>query len=327
MPTMNPDGFEASGRDCMYSSGRFNKNGVDLNRNFPDAFFTDDVLVREREVTAMMDWFKTEPFILSANLHGGAVVASYPYDNSNSGSELQRDSSLTTDNDVFVHLAKTYSYNHSSMHTNNTCYGSKEFSDGITNGYSWYPLEGGMQDYNYVWAQCLEITLELSCCKFPPEEDLPALWEANRRALLAYMQQVHLGVKGQVFVSNGTPAQSAVVEVKGRKNLCSFMTNQNGEYYRLLLPGLHTITVTYPGHETLTETITVPYGPDSFSALTHNFQLQKSTNSTVQYRTESTCPSPDYRYTENQSAALLADTVAALTVLTLHKLLLMLLEN
>lgn len=54
-------------------------------------------------------------------------------------------------------------------------------------------LSGGMQDYNYVWAQCLEITLELSCCKFPPERDLPDLWEANKPALLAYMQQVHLG--------------------------------------------------------------------------------------------------------------------------------------
>lgn len=50
-----------------------------------------------------------------------------------------------------------------------------------------------MQDYNYVWAQCLELTLEISCCKFPPETQLPGLWEANKPALLAYMQQVHLG--------------------------------------------------------------------------------------------------------------------------------------
>lgn len=54
-------------------------------------------------------------------------------------------------------------------------------------------LLGGMQDYNYVWAQCLELTLEISCCKFPPEAELPGLWEANKPALLAYIQQVHLG--------------------------------------------------------------------------------------------------------------------------------------
>lgn len=52
---------------------------------------------------------------------------------------------------------------------------------------------GGMQDYNYVWAGCLEVTLEVSCCKFPPPQQLPALWSANRGALLAFIRQVHLG--------------------------------------------------------------------------------------------------------------------------------------
>ncbi|KAF7694075.1 carboxypeptidase M isoform X1 [Silurus meridionalis] len=322
LPSMNPDGFESSGRDCMYSPGRLNKNGVDLNRNFPDAFLSDFEQVREKEVDSVIKWLKTEMFVLSANLHGGAVVASYPYDNSNGGSELQGDSSITPDNDVFVHLAKTYSVNHASMQKANKCYDSKDFTDGITNGYSWYPLEGGMQDYNYVWAQCLELTLELSCCKFPPESDLPGLWDANKPALLAYMQQVHLGIKGQVLDLNGTPVQNASVEVQGRRNLCPFKTNQNGEYYRLLLPGNYTITVRYPGYEPLTETVSVPYGPDGFTALTHNFQFQKSTSTTFFVATEPTCPSPEVSNRENHSAALLSSTIITLTALTIHTLLL-----
>ncbi|XP_058273372.1 carboxypeptidase M isoform X4 [Hemibagrus wyckioides] len=265
LPSMNPDGFESSGRDCMYSQGRFNKNGVDLNRNFPDAFMSNAEQVREKEVEAVMKWLKTELFILSANLHGGAVVASYPYDNSNGG---------------------------------------------------------GMQDYNYVWAQCLEITLELSCCKFPPEHELPDLWEANKPALLAYMQQVHLGVKGQVFNSNGAPVQNASVEVEGRKNLCPFKTDHNGEYYRLLLPGNYTITVTYPGYKLLTETVSVPYDLDKFTALTHNFQLEKSASTTILEATEPTCPSPEARHRENYGAALLPSAITALSALTLHTLLL-----
>lgn len=61
---------------------------MDLNRNFPDAFDISNEEEREKEVRAVMDWLKTETFVLSANLHGGAVVASYPYDNSNRGQLL-----------------------------------------------------------------------------------------------------------------------------------------------------------------------------------------------------------------------------------------------
>ncbi|XP_051547209.1 carboxypeptidase M-like isoform X1 [Myxocyprinus asiaticus] len=322
LPSMNPDGFESSARDCMFSIGRYNKNGVDLNRNFPDAFLANSEREREKEVRAVMDWLNTETFVLSANLHGGAVVASYPYDNSNGGSELQGGKSVAPDDDVFVHLARTYSFSHTEMLKGDSCYDSKDFTDGITNGYYWYPLPGGMQDYNYVWAQCLELTLEISCCKFPPETDLPGLWQANKPALLAYMQQVHLGVKGVVMDLNGNPVQNAVVEVEGRRNLCPFRTDRNGEYYRLLLPGNYTITVTYPGHKTITQTISVPYGPDTFSALTQNFLLQKSDYSTTATQPPQCCTTPNQKNPENNSAALLPSTLTALTAFTLQRLLL-----
>lgn len=42
---------------------------------------------------------------------------------------------------------------------------------------------------------------------------------------------------------SGLPVQNAVVEVKGRSNLCPFRTDQHGEYYRLLLPGNYSFTV------------------------------------------------------------------------------------
>ncbi|XP_055761803.1 carboxypeptidase M-like isoform X2 [Salvelinus fontinalis] len=87
-------------------------------------------------------------------------------------------------------------------------------------------------------------------------------------------------VKGQVLDTEGNPLQNALVEVEGRQNLCPFRTDRHGEYYRLLLPGNYTFTVTFPGHQVLTETMAVPYGPDSFSALVHNFQLQRSASTT-----------------------------------------------
>ncbi|XP_073336343.1 carboxypeptidase M [Pagrus major] len=281
LPTMNPDGFDSSNTDCQYSVGRFNENGIDLNRNFPDAFAglkrqqQVDEAKREAEVRAVIGWLKMESFVLSANLHGGALVASYPYDNSNGGSEQVGGASISPDDDVFIHLAKVYSHSHGTMHRGNVCGDSRPFLDGITNGYQWYPLSGGMQDYNYVWAQCLELTLEVSCCKFPPVSQLPAMWTENRKSLLAFIQQVHLGVKGRVFDGSGAPVQNAVVEVKGRSNMCPFRTDKHGEYYRLLLPGNYSFTVTYPGHEVMTETLNVPYGPDNYSAMKHDFQLRR----------------------------------------------------
>lgn len=67
------------------------------------------------------------------------------------GSELQGDSSVTPDNDVFVHLAKTYSIYHATMQKANKCYDFKDFTDGITNGYRWYPLEGTFFKQKHNW--------------------------------------------------------------------------------------------------------------------------------------------------------------------------------
>ncbi len=87
MPTMNPDGFELSREgDRVSARGRANANGVDLNRNFPDQFssrsprgFRSDA-DREPETLAVMQWSRQYPFVLSANLHGGSLVANYPFD-------------------------------------------------------------------------------------------------------------------------------------------------------------------------------------------------------------------------------------------------------
>lgn len=89
--------------------------------------------------------------------------------------------SISPDDDVFRHLSLTYSQNHGSMYKGQACSTSQPgFKHGITNGAEWYPLTGGMQDFNYVWNGCMEITLELSCCKYPLAQELPYYWEENR---------------------------------------------------------------------------------------------------------------------------------------------------
>ena len=49
------------------------------------------------------------------------------------------------------------------------------------------------QDWNYIVGKCLELTLELSDNKWPPEMGLAALWEDNRQALLDFAVTAALG--------------------------------------------------------------------------------------------------------------------------------------
>ena len=91
MPSLNPDGFENSTegvcRGHHVGTGRHNGNNIDLNRAFPtwdDINLTKKELIEksEPEVAAIIDWVFSQPFVLSANFHDGAVVANYPYDDS-----------------------------------------------------------------------------------------------------------------------------------------------------------------------------------------------------------------------------------------------------
>lgn len=59
-----------------------------------------------------------------------------------------------------------------------------------------------MQDFNYLHTNCFEVTVELGCDKFPPEEELFIAWHENHDALITYMETVRriLAVCLAVFV-------------------------------------------------------------------------------------------------------------------------------
>lgn len=52
------------------------------------------------------------------------------------------------------------------------------------------PCAAGMSDFNYLHSNCFEITVELGCVKFPPEEALYTLWQHNKEPLLNFMETV-----------------------------------------------------------------------------------------------------------------------------------------
>lgn len=88
LPSLNPDGYSISKEgSCDGAQGRYNARGLDLNRNFPD-HFKQNTKRGQPETEAIKEWISKIQFVLSAALHGGALVASYPYDNTPNTSEL-----------------------------------------------------------------------------------------------------------------------------------------------------------------------------------------------------------------------------------------------
>ncbi|VDD82751.1 unnamed protein product [Mesocestoides corti] len=186
MPSMNPDGFDIAGNES--SSGRENAHNVDLNRNFPDSDRLYFQWESEIETKMIMDWLDIIPFVLSANLHGGALVANYPFDITK-----RRISILLRIPNVFFHT-----YDNAPLDETILAVRSKK-NLCILRWFSVLGLIKSMQDYNYMETNCFEITLELGCSKYPPAKDLPRYWEENRKSLLNFILQAHEGIKGFVF--------------------------------------------------------------------------------------------------------------------------------
>ena len=163
LPSMNPDGFgwyilllliykiailyhlylEKSIEGKCEGPGRQNAANFDLNRNFPDRLF-NTTHKEQPETSAIRQWIARKQFVLSANLHGGALVVNYPFDSSTNQSEGHIAS--TPDHDVFEHLALVYAKKHpklrNAVKNKPQCENDRPFENGITNGNAWYPIQG-----------------------------------------------------------------------------------------------------------------------------------------------------------------------------------------
>ncbi|XP_026678697.1 carboxypeptidase D-like [Diaphorina citri] len=276
--------------DSFYGESKNNINNHDLNRQFPDYFRHNrsniPTLVStsqsiDPEVQAVIDWMNSVPFVMSLQLHGGNVVASYPYDSFYGESPNERlirqygtddvekiskikvkvtknKPALTPDTDVFLHLASTYARLHPTMHMKRPCPGNTvlKFENGVTNGAAWYSFSGGMADYNYLYHGCLELTLEISCCRYPAPSEIPIHWRSNQNALISWLQQVHRGVKGLVLDETGSRLANVSISL-AYKNV-SFMSSQRGEYWRVLMPGIYFIEASKEGYELFRDRIKIP---------------------------------------------------------------------
>jgi carboxypeptidase D len=249
MPSMNPDGT-AMGQ-------RYNAHGVDLNRDFPDRI-TDPVNTpdgREPETQAVMLWGFGTSTNLSANMHGGVLVANYPFDSNVSGQSIY---SPSPDDTFFVSISRTYADNNPPMSVSNS---HSSFDNGICNGADWYMVRGGMQDWNYTWRGSKEVTLELGDIKWPPASALPGHWNDNLESMLAYLERVHEGVRGIVTdLETGAPL-AATIDVVGNE-FSTYSDPDVGDYHRTLLPGTYSLEISATGYNTrVLEDVVVTPGP------------------------------------------------------------------
>ncbi|MFQ5804965.1 MAG: M14 family zinc carboxypeptidase [Phycisphaerae bacterium] len=246
VPLMNPDGY--------IRVQRYNAHGVDLNRDFPDPYTSPNNTPdgRAAETAVIMNWSFASSFMLSANMHTGALVVNYPFDNNASGSSVY---TPTPDDDLFIWISEEYARHNLPM------WNSPYFYHGITNGAAWYAIAGGMQDWNYHYMGSDEVTLELSDAKIPPASQLPTYWSQNRESMLAYMETCLIGVRGVVNAADGGEPLAATVTVIGRAHEV-YTDPDVGDYHRMVLPGTYDLRFEADGYDPLTVTnVVVSGGP------------------------------------------------------------------
>ena len=187
-----------------------------------------------------MNFAESRNFVVSCNFHGGAEVCNYPWDTW---------SYFCADNDWWVYVCREYA---DTVHEYAPPGYLTDLDNGITNGYAWYTVTGGRQDYMNYFHQCREFTLEISEVKLPPAGQLPAFWEYNRRSLLNYMEQCQYGVRGIIKdASTGWPLVAEVnVVLHEADSSWVYSSLPTGNYHRLLEAGTYTIKYSAPGYET-----------------------------------------------------------------------------
>ncbi|XP_042202658.1 probable carboxypeptidase X1 [Callorhinchus milii] len=291
LPGLNPDGYEQAaklGSELSgWVTGRWTFEGYDMNHNFADlnsilweeeerwpdpsrvlnhyipipAYYTSPNASVAVETRAMVRWMKRLPFVLGASLHGGELVVTYPFDMTRWGA--LRALTPTADDDFFRWLALVFaSSNLAMVRPRRPCH-TEDFSylGNVINGADWHTVPGSMNDFSYLHTNCFELTLEVSCDKFPHQSELPAEWENNKESLLVFIEQIHRGVKGRVTDRHRRGIARAIIAVDGINH--HIRTAAGGDYWRLLTPGDYEVTAMAEGYRPLSKHCYVSYEPEA----------------------------------------------------------------
>ncbi|MEW5795419.1 MAG: M14 family zinc carboxypeptidase [Candidatus Zixiibacteriota bacterium] len=242
-PLANPDGAYYSGDNTIYGARRYNANGADLNRNFPDPAEGDhpDGRSWQPETIAMMNLAANHSFVISANHHGGAEVLNYPWDTW---------SRSHADEGWYIDICLAWAQLAQEASPSNYMQ-SFQFPQGITNGYAWYRVTGGRQDFMIYWHGGREITAELSNTKLLPADQLPAHWDYNREGLLGFLESALYGIRGIVTDASTTFPVTATVRVLGHDvdNSQVYTDPDVGDFHRMIAAGTYNVEFSSIGYQ------------------------------------------------------------------------------
>ena len=234
-PLANPDGTYRTG-NTISSPVRDNANGYDLNRNFPDP--ATPAAVMQKETLDMVKFMRKRRFCLSANFHSGVEVVNYPWD-----------SRWWThpDDDWFYNISRKYA---DTAHFYSVAGYMTDLDNGVTNGYDWYSINGGRQDFVTYELQGREVTIELDDAFITPASQLNSLWQYNWRSLLGYLENALFGIHGFVREANTGDPVPARIFIAGHDSDSSHVYSDTltGRFARLLAPGNRDLNFTAIGY-------------------------------------------------------------------------------
>lgn len=264
-PLANPDGTYHTNNSTVFGATRYNANAVDLNRNYPDPEdgLHPDGKPYQPETIIFMNFADSVQFTMSANLHGGKEVANYPWDTW---------ATLSADDIWWKKVAKSFA---DTAQANSPSGYFDMFGTGYTNGYQWYSVWGGRQDYMNYFKHCREITLELSDSKTISENQLDNHWNYLYPSFLNYINEVTYGFKGQTTDSITGFAVKSKIEILNHDVDSSLVySNDSGYYFRPIYAGSYDVKFSAKGYKSK---IITNYQIYSDSAVVLNVILSPST--------------------------------------------------
>jgi hypothetical protein len=239
-PLANPDGTYGTG-NIMSSPVRYNANGYDLNRNFPDPITPNTV--RQKETVDMIKFMRKHKFALSANFHSGEEVVNYPWD--------RWLSKIHADNSWFNSISRAYA---DTVHLYSGPGYMNFLNNGVTRGADWYLVYGGRQDF-MTWAlHGREVTIELDDQFITPAAQLTLLWQNNWHSLLGYLENALYGIHGLVRKTGSHIPVPAKIFIRGHDKDSSqvYSDTLTGSFVRFLSPGSWNLTFSATGYRDTT---------------------------------------------------------------------------